>query len=57
MRKRGLTCLDCKHCFVEDLYYQLCCDIKNPSFRYELIPVNKYGNPYSKCKKFEKHNL
>jgi len=24
---KNKECLDCKHCYVEDLYYELCCDI------------------------------
>lgn len=25
MRKRD--CLDCKHCYIEDLYHEICCGI------------------------------
>ncbi len=44
----SFTCIHCKHCYVEDLYHLPCCDLRS-----SVVPVTKYGNSFTKCKKFQ----
>lgn len=48
MKDEVKTCLDCKHCFVEDLYGEFCCG--HPKHRKFHLPKEQF------CEDFEHEN-